>query len=244
MLLDAYALKSTFSHLLPSPAPAGFTKRLATTMARLDSLLKTLQVRPSPPEALVQAYLIHISDRSDSNFRKVLDLKGVRKADQPHLLELFQLHRAGPQHKDLQANSPLLTPLLINASASGAGAMQGLGMQGMGMGIGIGSLSSSVAAASISTASLPGRFDPSTLGSAIMSAARDSVDRLGSPALGASAGSGTTTPSVQAPALKDGGTGEMGGSAGVGGNMSENLRNIGKFFKRDLGGFGGRFGGG
>jgi hypothetical protein len=30
----------------------------------------------------------------------------------------------------------------------------------------------------------------------------------------------------------------------VGGNMSENLKNIGKFFKRDLGGFGGRFGGG
>src|SRR5271167_143699 len=99
--------------------------------------------RPSPPEALVQAYLIHISDRNDSNFRKVLDLKGVRKADQPHLIELFQLHRAGPQHNDLQANSPLLTPLLINASASGAGgAMQGLGMQGMGMGIG--SLGSSV----------------------------------------------------------------------------------------------------
>jgi hypothetical protein len=51
-------------------------------MGRLDPLLKTLQVRSSPPEALVQAYLIHIGDRSDTNFRKILELKGVRKQDQ------------------------------------------------------------------------------------------------------------------------------------------------------------------
>ena len=61
-------------------------------MTRIDPLLKTLQVRPSPPEGLVQAYLIHIGDRSDTNFRKILELKGVaRRQDQAHLIELFEL---------------------------------------------------------------------------------------------------------------------------------------------------------
>ena len=85
------------------------------------------------------------------------------------------------------------------------------------MGSGIGSLGN---AASIATPSLGGgRFDPAGFGNALMSAARDGVDRFGSPTLG--------------------GTGE--GSAGAQGeeskgNLNENLKNIGKFFKRD-GGF-------
>jgi vacuolar protein sorting-associated protein 53 len=83
-----------------------------------------------------------------------------------------------------------------------------------------------------------------------MNAARDGVDRLGSPSLGASVGSGANTPSLQTSGQREGsvsmGSGEgVGASSGSGaaGNMSENLRNIGKFFKRDLGGFGGGFGG-
>lgn len=36
----------------------------------------------------------------------------------------------------------------------------------------------------------------------------------------------------------------MSPDVGAAGNLNENLRNIGKFFKRDVGGFGGRFGGG
>ena len=118
-------------------------------MSKIDPLVKTLQVRSSPPEGLVQAYIIHIGDQSDTNFRKVLDLKGVRKQDQPHLVELFQVHRA--THDNLVQSSTLLTPLQIGSSNVGS----------------IGH------AATLSTPSLPARFDASTFGSAIMSAARD-----------------------------------------------------------------------
>ena len=118
MLLDKYVLTKAFENLLsyhtpsatttttttttmttataattPHQPPAGFVKRVNQSMTRIDPLLKTLQVRPSPPEGLVQAYLIHIADRSDANFRKILELKGVRKQDQAHLLELFAIHR-------------------------------------------------------------------------------------------------------------------------------------------------------
>lgn len=240
MLLDIYVLKKGFEDLLTSnsppktAAPSSYIKRVSQAMSRVDPILKTLQVRPSPPEALVQAYLIHIADKSDANFRKILDLKGIRKPDQAHLVELFQAHRASPRNENLQQSSPLLTPLVVGG---GSGSVGG----GVPIPTGIGSLSS---AASLSTSNLPARFDPSTFGSAIMTAARDGVDRFGTPALGSSmlstpADSRMASPPPQnrRPQSPDGGR-----EAIAPGNLNENLRNIGKFFKRDLTGFGGRFG--
>lgn len=179
-----------------------FVKRANQSMSKIDPLLKTLQVRPSPPEALVQAYLIHIADKSDNNFRKILDLKGIRKADQAQLLDLFAAFRASPNHENLVQNSPLLTPLQIQSAHIGTG---------------IGSLGN--ASGVMGTPSLSGgRFDPAGLGNAIMNAARDGVDRFGSPAPGAA-----------------GQPGAEGGEAKA--NLNENLKNIGKFFRRDVGGF-------
>ena len=247
MLLDTYGLKKGFSELLtlnsaPStPAPPSYLKRVSQSMSRVDPILKTLQVRPSPPEALVQAYLIHIADKSDVNFRKILDLKGLRKPDQTHLIDLFQAHRASPRNEALPRSSPLLTPMTVPS-----GGVSGTGVH---LAAGLGSQLSS--AASVSTANLQARFDPATFGSAIMSAARDGVDRFGSPVIGASSSgntsSGAVTPApltqaVTAVTTTTTTTTSTEGVGGTGGNLNENLRNIGKFFKRDMGGFGGRFG--
>lgn len=235
MLLDIYVLKKGFEDLLTSnsppktAAPSSYIKRVSQAMSRVDPILKTLQVRPSPPEALVQAYLIHVADKSDANFRKILELKGIRKPDQAHLVELFQAHRASPRNENLQQTSPLLTPLVVGGGSIGGGVP---------VPTSFGSLSS---AASLSTSNLPARFDPATFGSAIMTAA---VDRFGTPTLGSSllatpAESRMASPPPQnrRPQSPDGG--REGVAAG---NLNENLRNIGKFFKRDLTGFGGRFG--
>ena len=234
MLLDVYVLKKRFEELLASnapsktAAPSTYIKRVSQAMSRVDPILKTLQVRPSPPEALVQAYLIHIADKSDANFRKILDLKGIRKPDQAHLVELFQAHRASPRNENLQHSSPLLAPLVVGGGSVGGGVP---------MPAGIGSLS----AASLSTSNLPARFDPSTFGNAIITAARDGVDRFGTPVLGSSMLStpidSSPPPHNRRPQSPDGGREGI-----AAGNLNENLRNIGKFFKRDLTGFGGRFG--
>ena len=243
MLLDVYVLQKSFSkllsHSLPpnTPPPTAYTKRVQQSMSRIFPLLKTLQVRASPPEALVQAYLIHIADKSDVNFRKILDLKGLPKKDHSHLIELFQAHRNSASNDKLPQNSALLTPLTVGATNSSGGAVAGaLGIPG--------SLSN---AASMSTPNLHGRFDPLSYGSAIMTAARDGVDRFGSPALG---GSSSVTPSgVASPPSTDqkGGASDGPGALAApvphaAGNLNENLRNIGKFFKRDMSTFG-RFGG-
>ena len=241
MLLDIYVLKKGFEDLLTvtSPPgtspPPGYIKRVSQSMSRLDPLLKTLQVRPSPAEALVQAYLIHIADKSDANFRKILDLKGIRKPDQPHLVELFQAHRSAPRNDNLQNSSPLLTPLVVGGTATTTG--------GVGVHIPTHLPSLGSTAASLSTTNLPARFDPSTFGSAIMTAARDGVDRFGTPSL-----SSSNTPSDSRVASPPPGMGrrpqspDTGSVGGGTGNLNENLRNIGKFFRRDVGSFG-RFGG-
>lgn len=295
MLLDIYALKAGLESLPtlaspakpPPPPPASYTKRVTQALSRIDPILKTLQVRPSPPEALVQAYLIHVSDKSDANFRKLLDLKGIKRAaDQAHLLELFQAHRASPRHADLPSASPTLTAMTVGGTVSG--------VTGVGAG---GSLSGtsntpqfsaalpttlgSLTAASLSSSHLPTRFDPSTLGNAIMTAARDGVDRIGNstgtsvsnptsssspapttdstiPSLTSSTTSTTTNPFSRQALSPDSSAGPLAAAAGPGpavvaidrptgpaGNLNENLRNIGKFFRRDVAaGFGGRFGGG
>ncbi|RYN30569.1 Vacuolar protein sorting-associated protein 53 [Alternaria arborescens] len=203
MLLDSYVLKKGFTELPtlneePGTAPpASFIKRVNQSMSKIDPLLKTLQVRPSPPEALVQAYLIHIADKSDTNFRKILDLKGIRKAEQTQLLDLFSAFRASPNHENLVQNSPFLTPLQIQAAGS------------------VGSTAGSVMG-TMGTPSLGGgRFDAAGLGNMLVNAARDGVDRFGSPAPGQ----------------------QQAGGADGGANLESNLKNIGKFFRRDVGGF-------
>ncbi|EAQ93512.1 hypothetical protein CHGG_01747 [Chaetomium globosum CBS 148.51] len=161
--------------------PAGFIKQVTQSMTRIDPLLKTLQVRPSPPESLVQAYLIHIGDRSDTNFRKILELKGVRKQDQPLLLELFAIHRESHHHPAAAAgalvqNSPLLTPLMapggsaLSSSSVGGVGGGGIGGGGAGAGGGVGGPVS---------AGLQGRFDAASLGEKLLNAARDGVERMG-----------------------------------------------------------------
>ena len=236
MLLDTHEIRNTLSQILPGDPPPLFLKRVTTTFAKIEPLLKTLQVRPSPPEALVQAYLIHIADLSDANFRKILELKGLRtKSDQNHLMELYQMHKFSPRYKDsLVEKSPLLTPLSLGVSTSttGAGVTPGGALQNL-------SALGNSAAASLSTANLPAtmKFDASGLGNAI-------IDRFSSPGQGTPR-DGATSPTVGtgvavANASSDGAF----AGAEAGAKLNENLKNIGKFFKRDLGGFGGigRFG--
>lgn len=122
----------------------------------------------------------------------------------------------------------------------------------------MGLVSSSIGGSSSISSS---RFDPTMLGSAIVSAAKDGVDRFGNPTLSTAVGGGggpsAVSPSSGAlsPGSTGGGTpgnapGQAGGSGDGGntssatGNLNENLnlKSIGKFFRRDLGGFGGRFG--
>ncbi|KAK7999286.1 hypothetical protein PG990_011886 [Apiospora arundinis] len=193
MLLDKYVLTKAFENLLsyhnPSSEPHVPPGRLYQA------------------QGLVQAYLIHIGDRSDTNFKKILELKGVRKQDHGHLLELFTIHRDSASNDKLAQQSPLLTPLLST---------NGLGSSGLGI------MNNSGSAALTAAQQGATRFDPTSLGEKLLNAARDGVERIGTPA-----------------AQQGGGAG---GSGNTNGGVNENLKNFGKFFRRDIGGLGVRFG--
>ncbi|KAM7206720.1 vacuolar protein sorting-associated protein 53 [Rhypophila sp. PSN 637] len=234
MLLDKYVLTKSFENLMsyhnkpttsastpttptaPPPPPAAFVRRVNQAMTRIDPLLKTLQVRPSPPEGLVQAYLIHIGDRSDVNFKKILELKGVRRQDHSHLMELFAIHRESFGNlsgggKQLVQSSPLLTPLMAGSSSVlGSSAIVGSAMTNPAGTVG-GGLQDR------------GGFDPASLGERLLNAARDGVlERVGGPSSSGTAG-------------VDNGGGDRS-------TINDNLKNFGKFFRRDIGGLGARFG--
>jgi len=208
MLLDSYALKKGLMEVPMlntdgSQPSAAFVKRATQSTAKIDSLLKTLQVRPSPPEALVQAYLIHIADRSDANFRKILELKGTRRQDQNSLVDLFNAHCMAPNNMTLPASSAWLTQLQISTTSHAANA------------------TSAIKEAATTPAFSGNRFDPANFGTSLINAAREGVDRLGTPNLGTSGQPGPESSVV------DGHTA----------NLNEGLKNFGKLFRRE-GGFG------
>ena len=227
MLLDSYVLKKGFNSLLTINAEPGnqpnqaFVRRVQQTTSKLDPILKTLQVRSSPPEGLVQAYLIHIRDRSEVNFRKLLELKGItRRQEQNSLLELFNVHKATATNEGLPAANPQISALNLAAPASTATS-------------GLAALKES--AASHSSPSLPARFDPTNFGTALMDAARQGVDRFGSPHLG---GPGATSTSIASRTTSPPPGGAEDGDRGPA-SLNDNLKNLGKFFRRDGGSFGG-----
>ncbi len=202
---------------------------------KMDSLLKTLQVRPSPPEALVQAYLIHVGDRSEANFRRLLELKGLRKAEHAALVDLFNAHCNSTNNAALPAASPFLAAVQAQTAAQPSGQAAAAAS----------TASAAAAVAAAAGASLKdatasaARFDPATLGSAIMSAAREGVDRLGTPTGEASAPSAAAAAGPAGPPALGDPAGATAASTAAA-NINENLKNFGKFFRRE-GAFG-RFG--
>ena len=218
MLLDTHAIRSTLMQILPTSAP--FQKRVTAAMAKPEPLLKTLQVRPSPPEALVQAYLIHIADLSDANFRKILEIKGIRarSAESNHLVELYQMHKLSPRYKDsLVEKSSLLTPLNITAGPTGVGTA------------GVPTAALQNVAASLSTANLPANLQ---LGA---SGIGNAINRFTSPHIGTPREERAMSPPMN------------GTDANPSAETGDRLRNIGRFFRRDMGGLSGlgtRFGSG
>ncbi|CZT17823.1 probable GARP complex subunit Vps53 [Ramularia collo-cygni] len=226
MLLDSYVLKKGLAELATltsepgTPPNAAFVKRVQQTTAKLDPILKTLQVRASPPEGLVQAYLIHIRDRSEANFKKLLEIKGiVRKGDQNHLVELFNAHKSSPANESLQASNPLIAALQLTHPSNHLPAST---TSSVSSAVGLSTLASlkDSAATTVGTPSLQGRFDPGNFGAALMNAARDAGDRFGGGSPGVGGGVGGSS-RVGSPGMMN--LGDEGLEGGLG--------KLGKFFR-------------
>lgn len=196
-----------------------FVKHVGRAISKIDTILKVIQVQSSPPEGLVQAYLIHIGDKSDTNFRKMMDLKGLKKQEQASLMEIF--HAFMHKHDSLVDSSPLLAALAMDTKIMGASLTPNNGPLHLGH---------------IPTPSLSGRFDPSGFGSALISGVREGVDRLGTPSI-SNANTAASSPGTSSPAVNP--IAASAESPGPTTNLNENLKTFGRFFRRDASKLGG-----
>ncbi|GAA5915432.1 hypothetical protein JCM6882_001421 [Rhodosporidiobolus microsporus] len=94
ILLDLQALKTCLMHLVlppgdPNPIPTSYSRYVSRNVQNIDTLLKVIMTPEDPAEEFIKHYLLLVPCQSFSDFQKILDLKGVRRAEQNHLLDLF-----------------------------------------------------------------------------------------------------------------------------------------------------------
>ncbi|GAA5896977.1 hypothetical protein JCM5296_002672 [Sporobolomyces johnsonii] len=94
ILLDLQSLKNCLMHLVlapgdSAPIPTSYSRYVSRSVQKIDTLLKVIMTPEDPADEFVKHYLLLVPCQSFSDFQKVLDLKGVRRADQNNLLDLF-----------------------------------------------------------------------------------------------------------------------------------------------------------
>lgn len=122
MLLDLSILKEILISLPKyaklneekySKLSSKYSKNCDKIINKLEVVLKVLLTQDAPQEGLVSNYFYLIGDKSESNFIKILKLKGiVEKSRQDKFLELFKIHKK--QHDDLQDESAVLSKLDVD----------------------------------------------------------------------------------------------------------------------------------
>ncbi|KAF9268827.1 hypothetical protein L218DRAFT_917932 [Marasmius fiardii PR-910] len=90
LLIDLQTVKAFLSKMPgESLITTSYTRSLAKSASRLESLLKVIVTPFDPAEGFILNYTLLIGDASFSNFQKILDLKGVPKNDENYLLDSF-----------------------------------------------------------------------------------------------------------------------------------------------------------
>ncbi|KAJ3056157.1 Vacuolar protein sorting-associated protein 53 [Rhizophlyctis rosea] len=96
MLLDTHALKTILLQMANIGAepgtqpPSTYLKLLNKGVTKVEQLLKVVLRPYEPVEGIVETYLLLFNDYSIANFQKVLELKGLKRAEQQAVMEAFQ----------------------------------------------------------------------------------------------------------------------------------------------------------
>ncbi|KAI8613557.1 Vps53-like protein [Chytriomyces sp. MP71] len=106
LLLDTHALKTTliqmtnvgntFNDMSPTapdskvPPPAAFLKILGKGVLRIEQLLKVVLRSHEPPAGIVETYVLLFPDGDVNGFQKILELKGLKRAEQQPVIEAYQ----------------------------------------------------------------------------------------------------------------------------------------------------------
>jgi len=100
MLLDTQAMKGNLIAMMTVKTPghdsggppATFVKFVNKEMSKAEAILKVVLSHVDPPEALVENYLFLFGNTDLNNFQRLLDLKGLKRAEMQPIVEVFKTH--------------------------------------------------------------------------------------------------------------------------------------------------------
>lgn len=98
LLLDTHSIKTVLLDL-PSigsvvnrKAPASYTKVVVKGMTKAEMIIKIVMAPIAPAITFTEQFLKLLPDSTLGEFLKILDMKGVKRTEQAHLVELFKRH--------------------------------------------------------------------------------------------------------------------------------------------------------
>lgn len=98
LLLDTHSLKTVLLDLpsigsqVQRKAPASYTKVVVKGMTKAEMIIKTAMQPFSPAQNFIEQYLKMLPESSFIEFNKVMDMKGLKRADSIHLMEIYKRH--------------------------------------------------------------------------------------------------------------------------------------------------------
>ncbi|KAK7087757.1 vacuolar protein sorting-associated protein 53 homolog [Littorina saxatilis] len=96
LLLDTHSLKTVLLELpslgsqVARKAPASFTKIVVKGMTKAEMILKVVMSPHDPPQAFVDNFIRLLNDADVTEFQRVLEMKGLRRAEQSSLIEMYR----------------------------------------------------------------------------------------------------------------------------------------------------------
>lgn len=110
MLLDTHAIKTLLMDLPTLGSEAGpsasFSRIVSRGMGRAETILKAVMTPADPVEGFIESYFVLFGDRHMGNCIKLMDIKGIKKPEQQHFLDVFQ--RRSTQRSDLAEDAHIL----------------------------------------------------------------------------------------------------------------------------------------
>ncbi|RWS30651.1 vacuolar protein sorting-associated protein 53-like protein, partial [Leptotrombidium deliense] len=119
LLLDTHTLKKILLELpgwesVVKTAPGSYTKCVIKGMTKAEMILKVVLVPCERIEAFIENYNKLLSDSDENEFHKILDMKGVRRAEVNLLLEAY---RNAPKGDSKDSKEAIQNNIEVNESS-------------------------------------------------------------------------------------------------------------------------------
>jgi hypothetical protein len=86
-------------------APASYTKTVIKGMTKAEMILKVVLVPHERIDGFIESYIKLLPDSDNSEFQKILDMKGVKRAESTQLLEAFKNRPLSKDETQLRSNA-------------------------------------------------------------------------------------------------------------------------------------------